>query len=118
MKEALSSSGTSVLTRAARHKISEDIILHSHRLENLKSYTNYESFCGVERGSASLRSFLHLPVTPSLFGPNIHLKMRLTISVRKRLNMSLRDSFVRFWKKESKERKESSTRLQPLGTYF
>jgi hypothetical protein len=39
VKEALSSSETSVLTRVTRRKIPEDPIIHSHRSENLKSYT-------------------------------------------------------------------------------
>jgi hypothetical protein len=38
MKEAKSSSETSVLIRVTPRNIPEDTILHSHRRENLKSY--------------------------------------------------------------------------------
>jgi hypothetical protein len=54
MMEALSSSETSVLTRAPRRNISEDGILHSHSRENLKSYILNEVLTTKKRHAETL----------------------------------------------------------------
>jgi hypothetical protein len=51
MKEGLSSSETSVLTRATRCNIPEDTILHSHRHRNLKSYMPIQLLKLIKRKS-------------------------------------------------------------------
>jgi hypothetical protein len=53
MMEAMRSSETSVLRITARRNVQEDAILHSHRLENLKSYIALTSWALWQRCNVS-----------------------------------------------------------------
>jgi hypothetical protein len=69
MKEAISSYETSLLTRATRCNIQEDTIIHSHRLENLKSYIYVSYFttgCYVRLTPPNLLNLVRITIFDEL----------------------------------------------------
>jgi hypothetical protein len=93
MMEKLSSSETSVLTRATWRNILEDTILHSHRRENLKSYKDFRNLphfnsiqfntllfmCRVNGHKANINSKITLVIRPLLLSYISFVSSLLTV---------------------------------------
>jgi hypothetical protein len=76
--EALRSTETPVLTRATRRNIPEEIILHSHRRENLKFYfetliSHIRNVCRVSLTYGTQREEGISPLSVSLIFPGVTL---------------------------------------------
>jgi hypothetical protein len=94
MMEALSSTETSVLTRAIRHNIPQGTNLHSHRRENVKSYVIFSNFLISERWTNS-----KTPSNSDLFypsGSDLTSRHVTTISGRRICSETVFSKFIGF----------------------
>jgi hypothetical protein len=89
-KEAPGSYETSVLTRATRHNNPEHTILHSHRRENLKSYT----VLVLTYSTTSIQCVGYMQFLPAKFALNSRNSLECTMLYLRILRFSFNIKFL------------------------